>query len=321
MRKIIILPLLLSALITTCVISFFTSSCTKESSIRNHDNYNSIADFYYKNGVAIQHFSLDASTGGTFTTPQGTVVSIPANLFVDLSGNPAAGEVDIEFKDIYKKSDMLLSNMPTNFYGRALKSGGEFFIRAKSNNNLLQIASLKKIEINQPANDEPIDTMMLPFLGVKDSANGVNWNRDNVGVNFSVEPSLSGYIFTLYNFSNPLDSGTWCNSDNPHYFSAYPSTALTLHGNDDVLAFNTDVFLVFKNINSMIHVYRGTENDFPYLYAPEGLECTVVALGVKDGKIFSAFVPITIGSNQTVNFTLSETTTDDFKAQLNLLND
>src|SRR6266511_4376421 len=298
MRKIIILPLLLSALITTCVISFFTSSCTKESSIRNHDNYNSIADFYYKNGVAIQHFSLDASTGGTFTTPQGTVVSIPANLF----------------KDIYKKSDMLLSNMPTNFYGRALKSGGEFFIRAKSNNNLLQIASLKKIEINQPANDEPIDSMMLPFLGVKDSANGVNWNRDNVGVNFSVESSLSGYIFTLYNLSNPLDSGTWCNSDNPHYFSAYPSTALTLHGNDDVLAFNTDVFLVFKNINSMIHVYRGTENDFPYLYAPGGLECTVVALGIKDGKIFSAFVPITIGSNQTVNFTLSETTTDDFKA-------
>ena len=68
----------------------------------------------------------------------------------------------------------------------------------------------------------------------------------------------------------------------------------------------------------MIHVYRAglSINEFPYSYAPKGLECTLVALGVKDGKTYSAFVPITIGDNQTVNFTLSETTTDDFKAQL-----
>ncbi|HXL54889.1 MAG TPA: hypothetical protein VN958_01445 [Chitinophagaceae bacterium] len=321
MRKISILSLLLSLLITTCITGLFTSSCTKESSIRNHDNYNSVADFYDKNGVAMQHFSVNASTGGTFTTPQGTVISIPANILVDHSGNTVGGAVDIEFRDIYKKSDMLLSNMPTNFYGRPLKSAGEFFIRAKSNNKLLQIAPLKKIEINQPANNELIDSMMLSFLGVKDTANGINWNCDSIGVNFSVYPSLSGYVFSLYNFANPLDSGTWCNSDNPSYFSAYPITTLTLRGNDDVDTFNTDVFLVFKNINCMVHVYRSTENDFPYLYAPEGLECTIVALGVKDEKIYSAFIPITISGDKTVNFTLSETTTDEFKAQLNLLND
>jgi hypothetical protein len=70
----------------------------------------------------------------------------------------------------------------------------------------------------------------------------------------------------------------------------------------------------------MVHVYSdGT--DFPYQFAPLGLDCTIVAVGVKDKKLYSAFVPITIGNNQTVKFSLNQTTTDDFKAQLNLLNE
>jgi len=65
----------------------------------------------------------------------------------------------------------------------------------------------------------------------------------------------------------------------------------------------------------MVHVY-GNGTDFPYYYAPQGFECTLVAVGLKGGKLYSSFVPISINSNQTVPFSLSETTTDIFKAQL-----
>jgi hypothetical protein len=51
-----------------------------------------------------------------------------------------------------------------------------------------------------------------------------------------------------------------------------------------------------------------------------GLECTVVAVGVKDKTLYSSFTPITISNNQIVNFTLSSTTTTAFIAQLKLLN-
>jgi hypothetical protein len=297
--------------------AFYVISCTKERTMgSNVDNYQSTSDFYNKNGVALQNYSVDAAMGGAFTTPQGTVISIPPNAFTDPSGNIITGKVDIEFKDIYKKSDMLLSFMPTDSYGWPLKSAGEFFIRAKSNNTPVKIAPQQKIQVNQPLNNNQVDSGMgmMPFF----RQDSVGWRMDSA--NTSLEFSASSYIFSLYQFSSPLDSGTWCNSDNPYYFGRYTTTSLTIHENDAIQTYGTDVFLLFKNVNSMVHVYRdGT--DFPYQFAPLGLDCTIVAVGVKDKKLYSAFIPITIGNNQTVKFSLNQTTTDDFKAQLNLLND
>jgi len=135
----------------------------------------------------------------------------------------------------------------------------------------------------------------------------------------SILLTASSYVFSFYQFSSPEDSGTWCNSDDPTFFSSYTQTSLALNPADNPDTFQTDVFLVFNNLNSMIHVYRFM-NDFSYAYAPVGVQATVVATGVKEGKLYSSFVPITIGMNQVINFTLSQTTTSEFKVHLNSLN-
>jgi hypothetical protein len=69
----------------------------------------------------------------------------------------------------------------------------------------------------------------------------------------------------------------------------------------------------------MVHVYYDSYSGFPYNYAPQGLPCTLVALGVKNGTLYSSFVPITITANETVSFTLSKTNTNEFKNQLKAL--
>jgi hypothetical protein len=46
----------------------------------------------------------------------------------------------------------------------------------------------------------------------------------------------------------------------------------------------------------------------------------MVALGVKDSVLYSSFVPVTISSNQTVNFSMSQTTDEAFQSELELLN-
>jgi hypothetical protein len=323
------------------VATMFTSgSCKKEKTLITDspvtssvpDNYSSMEEFYGENCVPLHIYTVDAVTGGDFTTLQGTHVSIPANAFTTLAGGTVTGNVVIQFKDIYKKSDMLLSNKPAQlFWGGPLKSGGEFFIKALQNNNPIILAANKKIDIEQPAaaaGAEP-DTAMEAMGAALDSLGGAIGGNNVNPVPWQPSPDMgllfntSGYIFSLYQFNNPADSGTWCNSDNPYYFPAFPDIALTLHPNDDPMIFFTDVFLVFGNINSMVHVYHNFSNltDFVYDYAPSGLQCTVVAIGLKDGKLYSSFTPITIGSNaQTVNFTLSETTTHGFKARLNTLN-
>jgi hypothetical protein len=300
-----------------CLFIVAIGSCKKSAG--GYPGYASTTAFYETNGVPMQEYTINAVTGGSFTTLQGTVVNIPPNAFVTQSNVPVTGNVTVQFKDIYKKSDMLLSDMGTKLiYGPPLKSGGEFFIKVNSGASAVDFAPGKKIEVNQPVANTGgvLDSAMLAVILLPDSAGGPAWWYSQVD---SVIGNASNYVFSLYQFNSPLESGSWCNSDNAAYFNAYPLTTLTIHPNDDPALYQQDVFLVFRDISTMIHVYSNA-TDFPYYYAPVGLQCTVVALGVKDGQLYSSFTPITIGSNQTVNFTLSPTTTGAFKTQLETLN-
>jgi hypothetical protein len=305
-----------------CMLTFAFYACKKEetppaeeeqvpSPAPQTDNYTSLQDFYLKNGVPKQTFTINAAAGGSFITPQATTVNIPPNAF---SG--ATSIVTIEFRDIYKKSDMLLTDVGTGMIGGPpLKSAGEFFIKAVgSKNEPLLLAAGSKIEIQQPL-VEPVDKAMLAFGRLRDSsANVSGWYQDP---GYQLLSNATSYVFSLYQFAAPAANGTWCNSDNPQYFSAFSQTTLTIHPQQ--ADFTNDVFLVFKNVNSMIHVYK-SGTDFPYDYAPIGQECTVVVLSVKNGKLYSAFLPINISANQTVNVSVTETTTEAFKSKLGSLN-
>jgi hypothetical protein len=195
--------------------------------------------------------------------------------------------------------------------GKPLKSGGEFFIRAKSGGAAVNLAFPNAIKVSQPFNGWPVDSGMTAF---KRDTNKVFVAAFDSS---SVADSATNYVFSLYSFSAPVDSGTWCNSDNSSYFAAYPQTTITMKGNDSASLYGTAVFLVFHNLNSMVHVYNGGYSSFPYVFAPVGFQCTVVAVGVdKTGKLYSSFVPITISNNDVVNFSLSATTTAAFETQL-----
>ncbi|MCX6243814.1 MAG: hypothetical protein NTU98_03840 [Bacteroidetes bacterium] len=306
----------LNLIILSVMILAIISGCKKKETTEETpavDNYSSIGAFYAANGAQLQTFTVTATTGGQFTTPQGTKVTIPADAFVTQSGGNVTGSVSIGFKDVYKKSDMLLSKLSaTTFWGIPMKSAGMFFIKATQNNAGLDLNPGKKIVIEQPLFGLPVDTAMIAMIqeGGQDSIQG-GWVPSPWD---SLTGTLSGYVFSLYRFRVPADSGTWCNSDNPNYFTG-PLTHLILHPLDSVSVYNTDVFLIFKNVNSMVHVYYNS-TDFPYDYAPLGLECTVVAVGVKGGKLYSSFTPITITANLTVNFSLTLTTTTAFLAQM-----
>lgn len=312
------------SILTVLALSF--ASCKKDKKndtipSSTDQTYSSTENFYKKNGVKLQTYFINASSGGTFTTPKGTHVTIPANCFVKGNNSIVSGNVIIQFKDIYSKSDMLLSDVGTTFInGAPMVSGGEFFINALQGDSALQIDSGKFIAIEQPFLDGEVrDTAMEAMIMIdpKDSIQGGNNGGWSISPGDTLLYNTTNYVFNLYQFSGNNGGGTWCNSDNPYYFSAFSTTTLTVNkpsGFNDL-----DVFLVFKNVNSMVHVYSDGTN-FPYNYSPVGQECTVVVIGVKDDKLYASFSPVTITSNLSVNPSLTETTTDNFKAILNSLN-
>ena len=312
-------------LVCLFAVSSFVLSCKKknEATVSKPVTYSSLNDFYLKNGVQSQFFKVNATTGGSFTTPQGTKVTINPNSFVDLNNNLITGTVTIEFKDIYKKSDMLMSEMPTMLgNGAPLVSGGEFFIRAEQINVpdtlALNLAEKNSITVQQPSSGQ--DSAMQAF--VLDSATNawvpppppVATHTDTL-VNFT-----STYVFSLYSFAHPVQRGTWCNSDDPSYFLAFKQTTLTVYPGFNMSDFNQniDVYLIFKGINSMVHVYANG-NLFPYTYAPQGLQCTVVAVGVKDNNVWASFTPVSVLANQSVTIPLSQISISDFKSKLTAL--
>ena len=210
---------------------------------------------------------------------------------------------------------MVLSRMPTTTLDeKPLKSGGMFFIKALSNDQPVDMAPGAKIVVEQPLGDERPDSLMEAMVQVQQEKNG--WTTSPID---QVQATATSYIFSLYQFSSPISEGTWCNSDNPYFWNG-PKTLLTLDPQDDPMVYNPDMFLVFKDVTTMIHVYNDGTN-FPYRYAPLGYECTAVAVGTKDGELYSSFTTINIDTDSlVVPFTLSLTTTNNFKAELNALN-
>ena len=83
-----------------------------------------------------QQFTVDAEAGGSVTSEMGVIIDFPAGCFLSLDDDIVTGAVTIEFVEIFDRSTMLLSNMPT--LGKTgddkmamLISGGEFFMNAR----------------------------------------------------------------------------------------------------------------------------------------------------------------------------------------------
>lgn len=89
---------------TTKTTTTISPSTTTTTTTTSSDNYSSLKDFFAENEVSLQTFTVDGTNGGTFTTPQGTKVTIPANAFVTDGGISVTGNITIQFKDFYDKN-------------------------------------------------------------------------------------------------------------------------------------------------------------------------------------------------------------------------
>ena len=326
--KIMKRKILSSAFASTILILFFGfifATCKKDKlDINNPPNppdggsFLSTQDFLNQHAVTSEYFNFDNANGGTFTSVKGSQIIVFPNTFA-ANGSIVTGNVTMEFKDIYHKSDMILSQMPTTtIYDGILKSSGMFYIRVKQGTQALNLAPGVAIHVKLPLDSNIIDTAMAPFVLLPDSA-GNGWGQTAAD---SLNYIAGYYIYSLYNFSYPADSGTWCNSDNSTYFNNYTSTTFSAHATDDPSLYGTQVFMVFPGINAMVHIYGDyfIPDNFTYYYAPIGLNCTMLAIGVKDSNLYYSKQDFMIASNSIVNFSMTQTNETDLISLINTLN-
>ncbi len=285
--------------ILTCIVVWF--SCNKDDPDSAPGNaLNSLQEFYDNHAQSSQFFTINSQSDQTITGQQGTQVTFSEHVFLKPNGQIATGNVKIELKEIYKKSDMLYAGKPTVIpSGQPLKSGGEVFLKAtlgSTGEELIIRDTTPSVNILFPA-AAAVDTMFGFIQG--DSAGLFVWNSMNQqGWPTVAFPTVGGYVIQT-------DTLTWINCDQPIFSN--PWVQLYMNANDPPVEYSTDVFLFFPD-NIMIHVYSAGPTSFGNYYTPCNSNLTVVAIGFKNGQLYSSFTPVQIGTtNQTISFSLTPT--------------
>ncbi len=285
------------------------------------DNYSSTGNFFAKNAIPAQYFTVNGTTGGSFTGKEGTKFTFPANVFVDQSNTPITGTVTLKLIELYNKSDMFFNGtVPVQNTGYPLHSGGEFYLAATFSGGIAGLAAGKKFIATMPKNQNDTLGAAKPFIISPLDSIPQNGNAWAPSTQDTLLTTATSYVWNGYTMGGTFgDSGVWINSDQ-NFSGVTNYGTVTAATTDSQSVYNTYVFIVFK-IKAMMHVYYNyNNNNFPDPYTPLRYSATVVAVGVKNGTLYSSFTPITTSNGLNVNFTLQPTTTAAFETTLNTLN-
>ena len=266
---------------------------------------------------------VNAENGGYISTPDNVTVNFPANSCT-LNGRACTGKIDVEILVLRKKGDLVLNNVPTTSLDRQLISGGVVYVRASQNGQEVRLAREKKLTIRFKNPDQ--DRSMQLFVGIFDGRFKFDWlpirTAVVVATGNGTTPTLGFWADTTQNRENKgyeigLDRFGWINCDKfgdstnltPNFRVALPDTFTNQ---------NTSVFVVFKDINSVVRLegnpqIRQFMTGSGYRGLPIGRQVIIVTMSLVRGKYYLATQEATVTAGLIVRPTPHAATKDDIK--------
>lgn len=257
-----------------------------------------------------QQFQFDVADGNiTLTSAKGVEININANCLT-LNGNPVTGMVDLEYVELFEKGNMLITNKPT--MGEMLSgdkalliSGGEFFIEASQNGQVLETTC--NVQLIIPSNlTGGEDTNMIFWKGTIDADDNLTWDRGNGAVGQGGEVFVEGGQY--YAFLNEFG---WTNVDR-FYNDPRPKTTILVGVPEGYDNTNCSIYLSYDGEDSGLanmDTYDSGTGLFSEHYGqiPIGLECHIIFLTEEDELWKYAIKTVTIAANDVYAFTDGET--------------
>ena len=177
------------------------SSCSKKN---DPDTIDYVEDSLslYTNGLdtfGIEKYSINSQIDEVVTGKKGASFIFKKNCFLDLSGKPVKGNVDVELREYNQMEDFFLSGLTTTSDGDMLISGGSYYLNATQKGQPLQIDTVVGIFASFPASSR--DREMKFFTGEK-SGNGINWKLSDQEEERIVFPSRNGDMKDFSNYES-----------------------------------------------------------------------------------------------------------------------
>ena len=293
----------------------FTSCNPDDYDMSNSENYVPSAEAFTQLKQqalenATQTFQFNADDGNiTLTSIAGVQININGNCLTQ-NGNAITGQVDIEYVELFEKGSMLTTNKPTmgelpNGDKALLISGGEFFIEATQNGNLLDTNCGLQLIIPASLTGGP-DTEMTLWEGEIDGEDNLTWDEvDGTAVEGGVFVEGNEYYGILQGFG-------WSNVDR-FYSDPRPKTQIQVQPPVSYTNINSAIYLSYDGEESglaALDTFDSNLNIFSEHYGqiPIGLECHVIFVTEDNGVWRYAIKQVTIVDNDVITFTLNETT-------------
>lgn len=158
-----------------------------------------------------RYMQLETERDTLIQGPKGTLLHIPSGSFVTQEGQAVKGRVQLELKEIYKRSDYLLSNLPTESNGQQLVSGGVIYLDATAAGRRLKLAENKKIYVEFPTQGQASTQGMELYHGAYDNKGQLNWVPEGGKQNRMIPLSLDKLYFDDFYCSQHCDK-EWNNT-------------------------------------------------------------------------------------------------------------
>lgn len=232
-------------------------ACTREADeincatpARDSADWQALQLFFQTHGVPTQHFSVPATRDTTILTAAGSRVQVPGQAFRRPDGTVATiGRITLEFREIYKPADMVLSAKPTVSNKKLLLSGGEFYLKATQSQQRLRLTPTARITMRTPLpNWGGYGTTLFYGTG---SDSTFTWvapapNDPSTVTRDSIAQQPPFYTIILNN-----DSLGWVNCDRFANFGTTTTAQVVVEG-PSVAPDNTVVYIVFPQLNAVI---------------------------------------------------------------------
>jgi hypothetical protein len=299
-----------------------------------------------------QIIKVSADKPSVVTGRKGTKILINPNDLVTESGKPLGHTIEVELKELTNQGQLMRTNAQTISDGKLLVSGGAYYIGMTSNGEQLKLKDSKKLsvqfpkisdkemalfygqrndlgQINWQKADENFKTTPQQTRPAKDSIVIIK-KKSKSDIEAIMDYVDSGDTTTTqeeretmvkrqkeYKISQKVydEIGIaklgWINCD--RFLDVENKTELYASFNPQDSIKNANVYLVFKDINSVIQAYYYSDKSPQFENMPVGYRARLIAYTVKDEKVFAYSTDLTITKGQKLTLNLKEINDKDFK--------
>ncbi len=294
------------SLIAIAFITLLLTSCGDDDT----QNYTTL-DGFYKSNLNPEKFKVDADNDILITGSQGTRLTIPKSALPNTDG-----DVTVSFKEFFKKSELILNNIPTNTIdGRWLETGGSFFLDVE-NSDGDRVFLRDNITLEFPISDNISDpTNMAPWF---DDSEGtpdfIGWRS----LEFDPDATVAAIMDTIAPQYIMFCPGyQWINCDYVFESTAEKTPIKVRVLNTDLDIANIDTYIVFKDINAVIRLNE-SNGEFESFEIPVDEEIFVVGIGFQDESYLNIDT-YTSTKDQEIEILLEKISEDDLKEALEVL--